>query len=252
MGTRLPGTLGSLDVTTLGYADGPDYTILYAATAGGITNVTNPALAGQELSSQAGSQLMGAGVYRYVRYKNVPGLAGVPALLSPASGILLTNTTPQLGWHVSANAQHYELQLATSSNFATIVLDKPILLSSEFTPAGLLPNSKYYWRVRAFNSQGKASAWSAVRNFRTDLPTPVNLEADTTVQNLRPNFTWQMPAYPFPLATSFTLQVSQNSTFSKLVLSKKTTGLGYTPATDLPRSLPLYWRVPRQRFERSE
>jgi hypothetical protein len=174
----------------------------------------------------------------------VPGLPGVPALVAPANSALLTNNRPKFDWKDTVNAHHYSLQVATDSTFAIKVLNQTDILVSEFTPpTDLTPNKKYYWHVQACNSGAVCGTWSAARNFRLALPTPINLEASGTTQNLRPLFTWDMPAYPAPAATGFTVQISKNNTFTKIVMTGNPTGLSYTPTANLPKSTPLYWRV---------
>ena len=65
---------------------------------------------------------------------------------------------------------HYQVQLATDAAFTTILVDQPVatLSPSEYTlTANLSVSTKYYWRVRAFNTDGDYSAWSTVWSFRT-------------------------------------------------------------------------------------
>ncbi|HEY5158268.1 MAG TPA: hypothetical protein VII93_09945, partial [Anaerolineales bacterium] len=243
---RAAGTLGQMHITAMDNAVGNDYTILYAATSGGTTGVTTSgtdADTSQEAVSAAGN-LVQAGIYRYVNQQNTPGLPGVPALIAPANNALTTLYTPKLDWNDAANANHYQLQIATDNTFATTVVDKPSIVPSEFTPASdLTPNTKYYWRVRTYNSLGNVSAWSLVSTFRTALPAPVSLGAEGTIQNLRPKLTWDMPAYPLPAATGYTLQVSKNNTFTQVVYTGAATSMSHIPSADLPGNLTLYWRV---------
>jgi hypothetical protein len=115
-------------------------------------------------------------------------------------------------------------------------------LVHEYTPGtDLNANTKYYWRVRAYNTDGEYSAWSLVRTFRTALSAPVlstpsNGEPTTL---LRPPFDWQ----DVPGATSYTIQVSKNNTFTSLVVTKTVVLSTYTPTINLPANILLYWRV---------
>jgi hypothetical protein len=157
--------------------------------------------------------------------------------LSPA-------TKPRLDWSNPAFADHYHLQAATDALFTVLVIDKPNIVPSEFTPSSNLdPNTKYYWHVKACNSQGKCSAWSAARTFRTALPAPISLSANGSIQDLRPKLKWYMPAYPLPIPTNYTVQISRNNSFTQVVSTWTATGMSYTPSTDLPRNLTLYWHV---------
>jgi hypothetical protein len=93
---------------------------------------------------------------------------------------------------------HYPLPLATDAVFRTSVRDQDIsglVSKSEFTPTSdLSPNTRYYWRVRAFNSLDQYSSWSTVSYFREamlapELSSPANAAA---LDNLHPAFDWRM------------------------------------------------------------
>jgi hypothetical protein len=107
----------------------------------------------------------------------------------------------------------------------------------------LTSNTKYYWHVQACNTSNECSAWSEIRYFRTALPAPISLHADGTIQNLRPKLTWNMPAYPLPSATSFTVEVSTNTSFTRVVQTGRAASMSYTPTSNLPHNMTLYWSV---------
>ena len=69
------------------------------------------------------------------------------------------------------------------------------------------------------------------------LTLPVN---GATVQPLRPTFTWTAPAEG---ASSYLLQVDDNSDFSSLTYSATVSGTSHVPTVDLPSNTHLYWRV---------
>jgi hypothetical protein len=53
-----------------------------------------------------------------------------------------------------------------------------------------------------------------------------------------------MPPYPTPpAATSYTIQVSKNNTFTQVVHTGTSTLMSYVPTADMPRNLTLYWHV---------
>jgi hypothetical protein len=173
-----------------------------------------------------------------------PGQPGVPALIAPANNALVTSYTPRLGWSNPAFADHYHLQVATDNGFNSVVIDDQDIVPSEYTPTSdLVPNTKYYWRVQTFNRDELASAWSAIRSFRTLLPAPISLSSDSSVQDLRPSLSWDMPSIPLPKPTSYYVKVSRNSSFTQIVASGTVTGMSYTPGSDLPRNLTLFWHV---------
>lgn len=172
-----------------------------------------------------------------------------PALVSPANNALTTNYKPRLDWTNSslpANTtfDHYQLQVSTASNFSTLYLNVSIrgMASSEYRlTVALKPNTKYYWRVRSFNTNGHYSTWSAVRSLRSAmlppvLLTPVNIG---TVPDLRPSFTWNSVSG----ATGYTIQVSSNQDMSLPLINTQVSAATYTPEIDLPPGVTLFWRV---------
>ncbi len=181
----------------------------------------------------------------------------VTKLLAPANNALTTNYTPWFDWTNSAIPawtafDHYEIQIATNSTFSSIVVDGVTaagdITASSYTPASNLPpNTKFFWRVRSFNTSGQYSAWSAVRTLRTALlpPTLVSPGNDATGVGLRPTFSWSNPNAGG--VTGYTIQVSKNSTFTALVVNKTLSGVAtttFTPPANLPTGItPYYWRV---------
>lgn len=174
-----------------------------------------------------------------------------PVLLLPANNILTSNYTPHLDWKDStlpANTAFlkYELQLSANdssfTNLPTTVAITGLPTDSTYTPGtNLTSGTKYFWRVRSYNTDGQYSNWSAVRSFRTVILAPVlNTPATASSTSDRtPTFTWN--ASPTG-ATSYTLQVFKNSNFTALVVAVTVHGTSYTPAANLLPST-YYWRV---------
>ncbi|MFZ5856001.1 MAG: choice-of-anchor Q domain-containing protein [Chloroflexota bacterium] len=92
-----------------------------------------------------------------------------PTLLKPLNGSKVTTLKPLLDWTDSTpSLDHYELQIAENSTFTIGRVSNNTLKTSYFRPLSDLVSGKtYYWRVRAFNAAGKASAWSTVWSFTT-------------------------------------------------------------------------------------
>jgi hypothetical protein len=194
--------------------------------------------------------LTGYGPWSMVSVLHTANPPSVPTLVALANNAL-TNSTPMLDWSnskVPAGApafDHYIVQVDNQADFSSPIINVPVAgpeTNSNYL-ATLASNTKYYWHVQACNTSAQCSAWSAMRYFRTALPAPISLSSDGTLQNLRPRLTWNMPDYPVPAATGYTVQVSKNEKFTQIVLTATSTSLSYTPSVDLPRNLPLWWHV---------
>jgi Zn-dependent metalloprotease len=166
----------------------------------------------------------------------------VPALLTPSNGSLITNYQPKLDWKNASNANRYELVVARDSDFMDIVLSEPDLSISEaLLTADLLANTRYYWRVRAFNEIDQNSKWSPTWSFRTALLPTGNLApaSGAIPDSLRPTFEWNES----PGASAYNLIVSTYSNYSNPLVNVTIKGTSFTPTKNLPANKKLYWRV---------
>lgn len=96
-------------------------------------------------------------------------LPGVPSLTSPADLATVADLTPDLVWGAVSRADSYDIQIATSAAFTTILQDVIAHLTTTYTATTLVDGTTYHWRVRANNQHGE-SAWSASRSFTVDVP----------------------------------------------------------------------------------
>ncbi|WP_169630215.1 S8 family serine peptidase [Flavobacterium humi] len=107
--------------------------------------------------------------YRVLRVYN--GTFQPTALNTPANGQTGVSTSVILKWNADANAESYNVQVATDSNFTNIIANatQP---ENTFQLTGLTQSTRYYWRVTPSNRCGNGVAASAtVRNFQTGVLT---------------------------------------------------------------------------------
>jgi Zn-dependent metalloprotease len=177
-----------------------------------------------------------------VRIYTCVGAPGTPVLSTPANGSLVTNYQPKLDWKDAANAVRYELQVATDTGFTKLIFSASDLAISEYRfTSSLAANTRHYWRVRSYNGIDAASPWSPTWSFRTALLPPViEAPADgSTPGSLRPTFRWTAS----PGAASYRVVISTSPNFSTPLVDITDTVTSYTPATNLPANVPVYWRV---------
>lgn len=113
---------------------------------------------------------------------------------------------------------HYRIQVDDNADFSSPVIDQNVagITNSSTTPAApLAANTKFYWRVSAYNGSGQYSSWSLSRSFRSAIapPTLSSPGNGTSTANKKPVFDWNDPTG----ATGYTLQISKNNTFTSLV-----------------------------------
>lgn len=90
-----------------------------------------------------------------------------PVLVSPADGAIGVATNAKLTWRTVTNAATYQVQVSLAADFSTLAFSKVNMTGTSVTVSKLRSKTKYYWRLRAVNSNGSlASAWST-RSFTT-------------------------------------------------------------------------------------
>jgi hypothetical protein len=168
----------------------------------------------------------------------------------PALNALNTNYTPLFKWsaviiYAPATFQYYQLQVDDNSDFSsptinnTTITDRLVTQFQVVTP--LAHNTKFYWRVLAFNNLGQYST-SAVRTFRTIIDAPILQTPGngTPAGTLKPVFAWDAPLGPI---TSYTIQVATSASFGTLLVNSTTVDSTYARLTNFPAGRTLYWRV---------
>lgn len=163
-----------------------------------------------------------------------------PVLSYPLSGTTINSSPLSLIWIASSGATSYALQVSADSLFTSFVFNQSGLTLTSQQVTGLTATT-YYWRVNATNNDG-TSGWSKVWSITTAAPTapflssPIN---NSTGQSLTPILSWSASGG----ATSFSLQVSTNSSFTNFVFNQ----IGLTSLNQqvngLTAQTKYYWRV---------
>lgn len=118
------------------------------------------------------------------------------ALKQPQDGVNVSDLTQTLRWNTAADAERYDVQIATSPAFKNtdIVFSKNAVTTDSFAvPVLLKKATAYYWRVRPSNSCGTAD-WTEPSFFSTflescstfganDLPKSISQSGTPTVES---------------------------------------------------------------------
>ena len=88
-----------------------------------------------------------------------------PTLLAPASGArFAVGSAISFAWSAVGGAASYTVQMSTTSNFSSTVINQSVTGTQFSTSA--LPAQTLFWRVRANDAAGNAGAWSSAGSFR--------------------------------------------------------------------------------------
>jgi trimeric autotransporter adhesin len=167
----------------------------------------------------------------------------VPLPLTPANGMQSVVIPPTLVWQYISSATGYTVQVATDNLFKNIVTTKNLSAVSTVVVIGLINNTKYYWRVCSKNSTG-SSNYSTAYSFTTVNMTPLLLSPynGATAQSKMPVLVWEKVTG----AVSYTVEVSSNSTFSSIIVTRSGVISTTLLVTGLLANTTYYWRVRAQ------
>jgi hypothetical protein len=175
-----------------------------------------------------------------------PPCLTTPTLTTPVNDSYCISQTPTLNWDAVPSATTYSLELASNSDFSTLLFDEEELTSTYYTiPTTnmLLPITQYWWRIKAHNGSNCLSWFSPVYKFFTEgvlqAPTLISPENGDTTLMTCPIMSWDT-IYG---ATSYHIQLSTTSDFSTLAFNQAGVTNTHIKATELSSNTKYFWRV---------
>lgn len=139
-----------------------------------------------------------------------------PTLVTPANGAILTDSITRFHWNVSAGAQRYRI-LVTSDSLGLVFTDSATVDTAGYRISYILPESLYYWKVKAADSAGNWSDYSEQRWFKTSIiPRLIAPVHNATLASHTVGLSW----YGVYGAVSYQVQVSIDSTFAAYEINR--------------------------------
>ncbi|MDB5034344.1 MAG: hypothetical protein JWQ98_1585 [Chlorobi bacterium] len=178
-----------------------------------------------------------------VRFWKTQALPAASTLVSPANDSSGVPVAGSLAWNSTALATGYRVQLSTSIDFATKLLDSGNVAAGTIAFSKLATGTRYYWRVLAGNDYGTGT-WSQVWSFTTLVPPPaattlISPANDSSGVALAYRLVWNSVAG----ATSYRVQMSKNADFSTSILDSAGVAGTMQTFTGLTANTRYYWRV---------
>ena len=101
----------------------------------------------------------------------IGGYSGAANLITPEIGSTISDETPLFTWSGIASVTNYQIQVATSPEFAAadIVIDEELGNVQAFEAENQLANGTYYWQIKGSNADTDTETpWSALGSFTLD------------------------------------------------------------------------------------
>lgn len=92
----------------------------------------------------------------------------VPILISPANKEFNVQTDPIFQWKKLPYGITYTFQLSAFKDFSSLLINESEISTMEYQVVNLAKNTKYYWRVKAFQIECETD-WSDVWEFTTEM-----------------------------------------------------------------------------------
>ncbi len=167
-------------------------------------------------------------------------LLGAPVLVMPPNHSYNIGDSGTFTWQHVNSSQTYDIQVSTDSNFTVNKIDSSGILIDAMDFSGLDFNTKYFWRVRAKDSQGSGK-WSEIGDFTTKLAPPVLVSPQnySTVMPDSGNLTWNA----VPDAESYYVLLSTSPDFSGALINDSVSGYTSYPYPGLMKDMTYYWKV---------
>ncbi|MEI8131983.1 MAG: SMP-30/gluconolactonase/LRE family protein [Leptolinea sp.] len=147
----------------------------------------------------------------------------VPKPLTPATTVAFDNAArPTFTWEAASGATDYDLQISTVSTFATTVYSKVGTgnVTSYTIDADIVPNTTYWWRVRATGGTWSSQFPAYARSFMTKYNAPtIGTFVWAGTGTATATLTWTDSVGTLPAGSKYKVEYSKISTFASGVTS---------------------------------
>ena len=92
--------------------------------------------------------------------------SSIPLLISPINETMGLSTDITFLWNGVYDASSYKLQVSSSYDFNSLVVDQAVINATGYLAIDLISNTTYYWRVNA-NIGASTGDWSEIWSFST-------------------------------------------------------------------------------------
>lgn len=167
-----------------------------------------------------------------------------PALVAPADGAENVAASFELQWEIVLGVTSYEVQIATTSDFARPIFRREGVRTTRQAVTNLALNDTYFWRVRSRTAVG-AGEWSAPFSFNTNVVSVLSAPSLTapahnaTDRPLDVRLVWSVVSQ----TTHYDVHIATDASYQNLVLSETNVASTFLDASNLTHGTTYFWRV---------
>ncbi|MFC2134975.1 hypothetical protein ACFLTH_10180 [Bacteroidota bacterium] len=170
------------------------------------------------------------------------GAINAPQLISPADKEKDVPVDTELIWTGSDGAEYYKVELGADKKLHKTLLSEEVTGTS-LSITDLEYKEKYYWRVTAFNSEGKSKrskVWSFYTEKEPQIGPPLLISPEDNAVNVP--VSTQLVWNEIPEADHYKVEVKEDGKGKKVVYDKEVYGTTYE-LTGLKYNQLYTWRV---------
>jgi len=175
-------------------------------------------------------------------------VAPIPLPSSPANAAIVSDTMVRLIWRSIPQAQRYHLQVASDSNFQSLMVNDSTIRDTTYALRSLRNRNQYFWRVRGRHATLGWSEFSTPVNFSVALPLqlPTLLEPGDTVNLASGPITFRWTSAGEGVDTYWIEIVSDTDSYDLIFdypIQQDTVFVLDSPAVHLEPNRMYYWHV---------
>jgi hypothetical protein len=162
-----------------------------------------------------------------------------PVLVSPVNGVTLTDSIIHFHWNPSVGGTRYRI-LVTTDSLGLAYADSVTVDTTGYRITNHLPDSLYYWKVKAVDSAGNWSDYSEQRRFKASIiPRLISPPHNATIGSHTLGLNWHA-VYG---TVKYRVQASIDSTFAGYEIDRYVTAPDTATITSGLIYNKYYWRV---------
>jgi hypothetical protein len=170
-----------------------------------------------------------------------------PTLTFPRDDTTQVQVSTLLKWSRSSLKEKYRLQVSTTPNYSSPIIDSLDIEENQFELSNLDNYTNYYWRLKVFTNACESN-WTYSNSFRTIIGTPNQIfPVDNYIdQPLEGTIKWASVKG----ADKYKIQISKDTSFKKLLIDSIIANNTFYNYSNFQYNTNYFWRVSAGTFSK--